>query len=120
MRYAVCPCFIHDPLLFKDCCDHIHSIFLRLRQTDPFPYKLNQVADISANVLQLLANRLPDHSCAPLLSFYQVQIILSRFLTVGPGLFAPGLFADLIDDLLYGRMGQFVRKMLREEAAEAG
>ena len=27
---------------------------------------------------------------------------------------------DLTDDLLYGRMGQFVRKMLREEAAEAG
>lgn len=99
-RDAVRADFKHEVLLFIYCRHQVHAALWGLRQYDAALHIFNNVSHISANVLKLFPNRLPNYLCAVLLPLHQIQIVFSGPFSIHSGLLQHVAVTHLVYDTL--------------------
>ena len=78
----------------------VHAALWGLRQYDAALHIFNNVSHISANVLKLFPNRLPNYLCAVLLPLHQIQIVFSGPFSIHSGLLQHVAVTHLVYDTL--------------------
>ena len=91
---------VHVVLLLIDLTDDSDALKLLFIELDLLCDELIDILEISANVLQLLLDRLADPFAGPLLALCKFKIVGSGIYPVHPWLFQVVCIADLIDDVL--------------------
>ena len=95
---AVSAGFKHEALLFIYCRHQVHAVLLGLRQYDAALHIFDNVSHISANVLKLLPNCLPNYLCSALFPLYLIQIVFSGPFSIRSGLLQPVAVTHLVYD----------------------
>lgn len=96
VRDAVGSVLEHETLLFVDCSHQIHAVLLLFGQFHAALYKLDDIADITPDVLQLLADGGANLFGAALFALGQPQKVPAGTPAVHPRLLLSGVFTDFI------------------------